>query len=595
MNNDNNNNFKIDKSVMLFTSGVFNGKKVRITEKYVSIFDVISVAGGQKNPRDTWNELLNKYKEEVVGISYNFKFPGPGQRETPCVDVYGLVKLLMWIPGKKAAEFRNLTANVMVKYLGGDTTLASEVKTINDTHMQTDCMNIFRQAIPKKITYDSSYWIYVRVYNRFFEDQQKDLECSNIRLSFFIIKFGIAKFIQQRESNYGNDFGFFQYAIKLPNKEYAMNIEKIIRQKFKDITVENSYEYLDSKKLAKMLGAVNEKDPDIFETRLYYKTAELLYTKILTECHLHYPKELENENFGIMFHPKKEESINDIKISCSEIKLIREHLQDYNIILETNKLTCIKQMTSEEINQTTEEENKFLKNRLKKLVTIVEDNNPELLTEYEEDYAKAEQHKKEWSKHKIYQYTLDGKYVRKFDTISSAARKYDCTTKIIRISIQNNKSCFGFLWKSSRDIDTNLDGIPNDLPIRKIDCCDPNDYKILKTYNSFEEINKVFRDKNDFVLSEIYRAIDLGFIYAGFRWKFVNTSLKLGFEVRRTGMKKRVIKMDDNYNELEEFTSLIEAIKSVNIKSKGSLSTAIKNNKKLAGYYWEYKDLLPIS
>ena len=83
------------------------------------------------------------------------------------------------------------------------------------------------------------------------------------------------------------------------------------------------------------------------------------------------------------------------------------------------------------------------------------------------------------------------------------------------------------------------------------------------------------------------KQVDLGFIYYGFRWKFVDEHLKLGNETGRTRMKKRVKKLNDNYETVDEYPSLLKASKSAKM-SKSSLSMAIKYNKKLVGFHWKY-------
>ena len=59
---------------------------------------MIQVVTGVQNPRDTWN-TLKKASPEVVGFSYNFRFPGQGQRPTPVVTKEGFVKLPMLLSG----------------------------------------------------------------------------------------------------------------------------------------------------------------------------------------------------------------------------------------------------------------------------------------------------------------------------------------------------------------------------------------------------------------------------------------------------------------------------------------------------------------
>jgi len=47
-----------------------------------SIFDMIQVLGGKKNPHDTWARIVEA-NPEVLGKCENLQFPGAGQGETP--------------------------------------------------------------------------------------------------------------------------------------------------------------------------------------------------------------------------------------------------------------------------------------------------------------------------------------------------------------------------------------------------------------------------------------------------------------------------------------------------------------------------------
>jgi hypothetical protein len=60
-----------------------NGTKIRKTEDgRFSVFDLIRIAGGKKNPRDTWKSLCEQYAE-CADFACGYKFKGKGQRETP--------------------------------------------------------------------------------------------------------------------------------------------------------------------------------------------------------------------------------------------------------------------------------------------------------------------------------------------------------------------------------------------------------------------------------------------------------------------------------------------------------------------------------
>lgn len=117
-------------------TGIDNDVLVRTTvidgAKRVSVIDVIKLminTGG--NPHDHWSRVTKSYPEILDGVVM-FKFPGAGQRETATLNARGLVLLLNVFPGKRAAYFRMFSADVVVRYLGGDQTLIAEIQKNND-------------------------------------------------------------------------------------------------------------------------------------------------------------------------------------------------------------------------------------------------------------------------------------------------------------------------------------------------------------------------------------------------------------------------------------------------------------------------------
>jgi hypothetical protein len=141
--------------IQLKFDGIFKGKEkeIRITpNKEISVFDFIKVVGGQAQPRKTWLDIEKKYKKEVVTFCNNFKFEGKGQRLTPVVNVQGMVKLLFWLPGELAKQFRSKSAEVMIRYLGGDTTLIDEIKSIDQEHINNpnNIAQVFRNEVTER-------------------------------------------------------------------------------------------------------------------------------------------------------------------------------------------------------------------------------------------------------------------------------------------------------------------------------------------------------------------------------------------------------------------------------------------------------------
>ena len=78
-----------------------------------SVFDFINATCGKPEAdtygRKTFYNLIqegSKYKAEVEKLFLNLKFPGRGQRDTPCMTLKGLQTLLTMLGGKVAAEYR---------------------------------------------------------------------------------------------------------------------------------------------------------------------------------------------------------------------------------------------------------------------------------------------------------------------------------------------------------------------------------------------------------------------------------------------------------------------------------------------------------
>ena len=70
---------------------------------------------------------LREQYPEVHTLCVNFKFPGPGQRQTPVTDARGIVRIIMLLPCRAAAPVRAKAADVLVRYLGGDPSLVPEI------------------------------------------------------------------------------------------------------------------------------------------------------------------------------------------------------------------------------------------------------------------------------------------------------------------------------------------------------------------------------------------------------------------------------------------------------------------------------------
>lgn len=99
---------------------------IRITKDGCpSVFDMIKVLGGQKNPRDAWKRLIETHPE-VVGKCDNLRFPGAGQRETPVAkDKEAAYYILGLLPGAVGRKYREHAAKVFTQFLEDPAGLAN--------------------------------------------------------------------------------------------------------------------------------------------------------------------------------------------------------------------------------------------------------------------------------------------------------------------------------------------------------------------------------------------------------------------------------------------------------------------------------------
>ena len=76
----------------------------------------------------TWRELSDSYKDELQEFIRTFQFPGRGQTPQPVITLPGALKLIMWLPGNMAKEFRSKACDILTRYLAGDASLVHEIE-----------------------------------------------------------------------------------------------------------------------------------------------------------------------------------------------------------------------------------------------------------------------------------------------------------------------------------------------------------------------------------------------------------------------------------------------------------------------------------
>ena len=97
---------------------------------YMSIRDIIMAVCKKTahDASDTWQDIPDEKKSEVAECLRRFQFPGQGQRAQPVITLEGALKLIMWLPGEMAKDYRSRACGILTRFLGGDSTLVEEIE-----------------------------------------------------------------------------------------------------------------------------------------------------------------------------------------------------------------------------------------------------------------------------------------------------------------------------------------------------------------------------------------------------------------------------------------------------------------------------------
>ena len=113
---------------------ILAGATVRFTTidgvQYLSIRDFIMVVCDKdgNDAGQVWRRLSEDKKNEVQSFCLNFVFPGQGQQEQPVITFPGALKLVMWLGGENAKDFRTKVVGILTRYFAGDPSLLQDIQ-----------------------------------------------------------------------------------------------------------------------------------------------------------------------------------------------------------------------------------------------------------------------------------------------------------------------------------------------------------------------------------------------------------------------------------------------------------------------------------
>jgi len=123
--------------------------------QYYAVYDAVNFSCNKPEKSSYANTTFfrltqegSEYRDEVLTLCKNLKFPGKGQRETPCMTIRGLQRLLMILGGKIAAEFREIVEGTFTRVMAGDQSL---IEVINENAVSQDPVHqAYRAALAQE-------------------------------------------------------------------------------------------------------------------------------------------------------------------------------------------------------------------------------------------------------------------------------------------------------------------------------------------------------------------------------------------------------------------------------------------------------------
>lgn len=122
---------------------------------YFAVYDTLNLSRDKPTKSSYGNTTFfrltqegSEFRDELLTLCKNLKFPGKGQRETPCMTIRGLQRLLMILGGKVAAEFREIVESTFTRVMAGDQSL---IEVINANAASTaPVQQAFREALAQE-------------------------------------------------------------------------------------------------------------------------------------------------------------------------------------------------------------------------------------------------------------------------------------------------------------------------------------------------------------------------------------------------------------------------------------------------------------
>lgn len=113
---------------------ILAGATVRFTTidgtQYLSVIDLIKAVCSQdsKQASDNWRKFDETRKNELSAFIREHVFSGTGRQNSEMITFPGALKLVMWLGGENAKDFRTKVVGILTRYFAGDPSLLQDIQ-----------------------------------------------------------------------------------------------------------------------------------------------------------------------------------------------------------------------------------------------------------------------------------------------------------------------------------------------------------------------------------------------------------------------------------------------------------------------------------
>ena len=179
---------------------------------------------------------------------------------------------------------------------------------------------------------------------------------------------------------------------------------------------------------------------------------------------------------------------------------------------------------------------------------------------------------------KVHQYSIDGKYMASYGSVSNASKRFGFQTKALRMAMQLERPLIGCFWRYGTGRGT------EDIPARRVEECHVSTHKVLRTWSCLSEAARVLNITTDALHSLIMLG---GTSNDDHRYKYSDANLIIASPNGRTGRHKRVEKRSMDGRLVQVFNCLTKAYKDAGL-GKTTMSQRINAGTPVNGFLYKY-------